>query len=73
MSFSSSVESIEENEICKLRSTQFKFNILFKIGLSVYITADLSCFYGIENIVQISVDLLLAELQLAFMLAGVRY
>jgi hypothetical protein len=72
MSFSSSSESIEEKEIRKLRSTQFEFNIWFKIDLSVYITVHL-CFYGIGNIVQISVDLLLAELQLSCMLVGVGY
>jgi hypothetical protein len=61
MSFSSSNESIEENEIRKLFSTEFELNIWFKIGLSVYITVYLSCYYGAGNIVQISVDLLLAE------------
>jgi hypothetical protein len=73
MFFSSSSESIEENEIRKLCSTGFELNIWFKIGLSVYITVYLSCSYSVGNIVQISVDLLLAELQSSFTLAGVRY
>jgi len=72
MSFSSSSESTKESEIHNLRSTQFEFNIWFKIGLSVYITVYL-CFCSISNIVQISVDLLLAELRLRFSLARVRY
>ena len=51
MSFSSSSESTKENEIRELRSTQFEFNIWFKIGLSVYTTVYL-CFCCISNIVQ---------------------
>jgi hypothetical protein len=73
MSFSSSSVSTEENEIRKLRSKLFEFNIWFKIGLSVYMTIHLSCFYGTRNIVQNSVDLLHAELQLSFTLAVGRY